>query len=56
MKTLFLFFLTALLCGCVHQPLPKDAIVKGITSKIVTPWGTSELTIVEAATGSAARK
>lgn len=42
--------------ACVfHQPLPKDAYVRGVTSKIVTPWGTSEQHLDEAATGTAAR-
>lgn len=41
--------------GCMNQPLPKDAYIKGVHSKIVTPWGTSEQIIDEAATGTAAR-
>lgn len=45
------------LSGCIfHQPLPKDALVRGVSSKIVTPWGTSEQKIEEAATGAAANK
>lgn len=45
----------ASLSGCVTQPLPKDSYLKGVTSKVVTPWGTGEMHIDEAATGTAAR-
>lgn len=41
--------------GCFTHDFPKDAYIKGAHSKIVTPWGTSELVIDEAATGTAAK-
>ncbi len=56
MKTQILTLcLTAALTGCMSHNFPKDAYIKGAHSKIVTPWGTSELVIDEAATGTAAK-
>lgn len=52
---ILLIIATASLAGCVNQPLPKDSYLKGVTSKVVTPWGTGEMHIDEAATGTAAR-
>lgn len=45
------------LSGCINPPpLPKDALVRGVTTKVSTPWGSAEQVITEAATGSAAVK
>lgn len=47
----------SLLClsGCFTHNLPRDAYMQGAHSKIVTPWGTHELVIDMAATGTAAK-
>ena len=42
--------------GCVSHKLPPNAYLKGVKSKISTPWGTGELEVAEAATGTAASK
>lgn len=44
-----------LLSGCVSHNLPKDSYMQGVHSKIVTPWGTGEMLIDMAATGTAAK-
>lgn len=44
-----------LLSGCFTHNLPRDAFMQGAHSKIVTPWGTHELVIDMAATGTAAK-
>ena len=49
------FALSLPLGGCFTHNLPKDAFMQGAHSKIVTPWGTHELVIDMAATGSAAK-
>lgn len=41
--------------GCFSHNFPKDAYIQGAHSKIVTPWGTSELVVDKAATGQAAK-
>ena len=48
-------FVVQLCSGCFSHNFPRDAYIKGAHSKIVTPWGTSELVIDEAATGTAAK-
>ena len=50
----FSFFLLCL-SGCFSHNLPRDAFMQGAHSKIVTPWGTHELVIDMAATGTAAK-
>lgn len=51
----FLSVVAALLTGCFSHNLPRDAFMQGAHHKIVTPWGTSELVIDMAATGTAAK-
>ena len=51
-----LLLTAALTSGCINHNLPKDAYMRNVTHKISTPWGTSELQIGEAGTGTAANK
>lgn len=61
MQTNRIFLAAALACvalaeaGCFTHNLPRDAFMQGAHSKIVTPWGTHELIIDMAATGTAAK-
>lgn len=41
--------------GCVSHSLPKDSYLRGVKSKVSTPWGSGELDVAEAATGTAAK-
>lgn len=57
MKTAIVaLLLAASLSGCMTHDLPKDAYMRNVTSKISTPWGSHELQIGEAGTGTAATK
>ncbi len=47
--------LIAALSGCMSHSLPKDTYMRGVKSKINTPWGSHELQLEEAATGTAAK-
>ena len=55
MKAIPILLCSLLFSGCFSHNFPKDAYLKGAHSKIVTPWGTSELVVDEAATGTAAK-
>lgn len=55
MKRLLLTLLTLSAAGCMSHDLPRDSYLKGVESKLSTPWGSHELKVNEAATGTAAK-
>ena len=56
MKLIAALIILSASSGCMSHKLPPDAYMRGVTSKITTPWGSHELEIQEAGTGVAAEK